>query len=332
MFLTDLFESEQSSHITFCFGRFNPPTIGHKLVFDTMAKQGGDFLIFTSQTQDKKDNPLNYSTKIKFIKAIHPQYAGHVVEDSSLNTVLKVASYLYQKGYTSATFVAGSDRIDSFRKLLSDYNGVDGKAHGYYKFDSLEFVSSGNREDDAEGIEGISGTKAREAAAANNIDEFSHATGAGEYANELFNAVRAGLMINESREKDLDPAVEVMYTKAIVKYPFARSPEEALALYMIDKEKDDVEKLARVNDREDAMIEKLSDLDANLELQIQRLNQRLLDIEDRISSSPVAEDAAGVGVVATNHKMAKDPRYSMSITKDVKPNTPRKMAKAFRLI
>ena len=47
--------------------------------------------------------------------------------------------------------------------------------------------------------------------------------------------------------------------------------------------------------------------------------------------SGVAEDAAGVGVVAKNKKMAKDPRYSMSITKDVKPSTPKNMLRAFRL-
>lgn len=54
------------------------------------------------------------------------------------------------------------------------------------------------------------------------------------------------------------------------------------------------------------------------------------------SSSPINgksmdEDAAGVGVVATNKKMARDPRYSTSITKDVKPKTPKNMLRAFRL-
>jgi hypothetical protein len=50
-----------------------------------------------------------------------------------------------------------------------------------------------------------------------------------------------------------------------------------------------------------------------------------------VSSGELEEDAAGVGVVAKNKKMAKDPRYSMSITKDVKPNTPKDMLRAFRL-
>jgi pyrimidine deaminase RibD-like protein len=45
----------------------------------------------------------------------------------------------------------------------------------------------------------------------------------------------------------------------------------------------------------------------------------------------VDEDAAGVGVVATNKKMAKDPRYSTSMTIDVHPDTPKKQLKALRL-
>jgi hypothetical protein len=48
-------------------------------------------------------------------------------------------------------------------------------------------------------------------------------------------------------------------------------------------------------------------------------------------AEPVAqEDAAGVGVIA-NKKQAKDPRYSMSLTKDVRPGQVKKSLDAFRL-
>jgi len=197
MLLNELFEQE-GKHITFCFGRMNPPTIGHEQVFKTMASQGGDYKIFVSQSQDKKDNPLSYSDKIKFIKSIHPQYADAVVENSALNTVVKVASYLYEQGYRNATFVAGSDRLDSFKKLLSQYNGVEGKAHGYYKFDVLDFVSAGERDPDSEGVSGVSASKARAAAANNDLEAFRAATGAGEIAREMFAAVRKGMGITES--------------------------------------------------------------------------------------------------------------------------------------
>jgi hypothetical protein len=45
----------------------------------------------------------------------------------------------------------------------------------------------------------------------------------------------------------------------------------------------------------------------------------------------LGENTAGVGVIATNKKMASDPRYSTSMTVDVKPDTPQKNLKAFKL-
>ncbi len=197
MLLKELFEAG-SKHVTFCFGRMNPPTIGHKQVFDTMKSQGGEMMIFVSQSQDSKKNPLDYGTKIKFIKEMFPQYAKDVVENAGLNTVVKVASYLHEQGYNSATFVAGSDRLEDMKKLLEQYNGVEGKSHGYYKFELLDFVSSGDREDGAEGVAGVSASGAREAAANNNFEKFKEATGAGELAKPLFAAVRKGLGIKEN--------------------------------------------------------------------------------------------------------------------------------------
>jgi len=198
MKIKELVEAETGGkHITFCFGRMNPPTIGHEQVFKTMADVGGDYKIFVSQTQDKKENPLDYATKTKFIKLIHPKYADHLVVDPRLNTIGKVCSYLYDLGYRDATFVAGSDRLASFQKLISDYNGVEGKGHGYYKFEVLDFKSSGEREDGAEGVKGVSASKAREKAVAGDLQGFAEKTGAGQYAEELYKAVRAGMGIKE---------------------------------------------------------------------------------------------------------------------------------------
>ena len=197
MLLRQLFEAE-TKHVTFCFGRMNPPTIGHKQVLDTMKSQGGEMKIFVSQSQDKKKNPLDYATKIKFIKEMFPQYAKDVVENAALNTIGKVASYLHEQGYNAATFVAGSDRLEDMKNLLTQYNGVEGKAHGFYKFDVIDFASSGDREDGAEGVAGVSASGARSAAANNDFEGFQEATGAGELAKPLFAAVRKGMGISEN--------------------------------------------------------------------------------------------------------------------------------------
>ena len=51
---------------------------------------------------------------------------------------------------------------------------------------------------------------------------------------------------------------------------------------------------------------------------------------NRFKSLHIGEEAAGVGVVASK-KQAKDPRYSMSLTKDVRPGQVNKSLRAFRL-
>jgi hypothetical protein len=196
MKLFDLFEADNKS-VSFVFGRLNPPTLGHKQLLDTAAKSNKDYKIFLSQSQDKKKNPLNYETKIKFIKEMFPQHASHVVQDTSLNTIMKVSSYLFDQGYSDVTIVAGSDRIEELKKLIEAYNGVEGKSHGYYKFNSINYVSSGDRDPDADGVEGISASLAREKAAQGDLEGFAAATGAGKLSKALYNAVRQGMGIQE---------------------------------------------------------------------------------------------------------------------------------------
>jgi hypothetical protein len=198
MFLTEIYESRQSKHVAFCFGRMNPPTVGHgKLLATThKAAKGGDYYIFLSHTQDKKDNPLDYNTKVQFVKKMFPKHAEHV-STGGLRTIIDIAGFLYDHGYTDITFIAGSDRIEAFQKLLTSYNGVEGK-NVYYKFNNINFVSSGEREDGAEGVEGISASQARAAALANNMEAFTQATGAGKYAAALFKAVRQGMLLEDA--------------------------------------------------------------------------------------------------------------------------------------
>ena len=197
MFLSQLFEST-IKHASFCFGRMNPPTLGHGQLIDTVAQasQGGDYFVFASGTQDKKKNPLDYATKIKFLRALFPEQASHIVNDPTLKTIMQVAEWLYAQGFRSVTFVAGSDRLDSFKQLLNDYNGVEGK-NVYYKFDSINFVSSGERDPDADGIAGISASGARDAAVNGDVRAFAQATGAGKLTQPLYDAVRKGMLLSD---------------------------------------------------------------------------------------------------------------------------------------
>ena len=64
------------------------------------------------------------------------------------------AKEVYEEGYTDIIMVVGSDRVNEFSTLLKKYNGK-----GDYDFDSINVVSAGQRDFDAKGVEGMSGTK-----------------------------------------------------------------------------------------------------------------------------------------------------------------------------
>ena len=188
-------------HVAFAFGRFNPPTVGHKKLIDTVvdASDGGDFYIFTSQSQDPDKNPLDYQTKVSFLKKLFPSIQNKIVYDMTIKNVLQAADKLKANGYTDATFVCGSDRVPEFTKLLNTWNGMDKTP----RFGTLNIVSSGEREDGAEGVEGVSASMAREFVKNNDFESFKGTVPNNpQLAKELFDAVKQGMIASKKKIKE----------------------------------------------------------------------------------------------------------------------------------
>ena len=188
------------SKITFAFGRFNPPTIGHEVLLNKAKAVGGkDYRIYVSKSQDKKKNPLAYKDKIKYLKKIFPTHASYIM-DSAARTAIDVAVILTDEGYTDLIMIAGSDRVGEFQKLLDKYNGVKAR-HGEYKFDSIKVINAGERDPDAAGASGMSASKMRGAAADDNFDLFK--TGLPDSfddAKGLFTTLKKAMGIKEYKE------------------------------------------------------------------------------------------------------------------------------------
>jgi len=188
-------------HVAFAFGRFNPPTIGHKKLIDAVvnASNGGDFYIFSSQSQDPDKNPLDYQTKVSFLKKLFPSIQDKIVYDPTIKNVLQAADKLKANGYTDATFVCGSDRIPEFTKLLNTWNGMDKTP----RFGTLDIINSGEREDGAEGVEGVSASKAREFVKNNDFESFKGTVPNNpQLAKELFDAVKQGMVSSKKKIKE----------------------------------------------------------------------------------------------------------------------------------
>ena len=186
----------------FTFGRFNPPTTGHEKLLDAVAAQvkknpGAPYYIFASHSENPKKDPLPYVKKVAYMKKMFPKHARNIIVDKARN-VFEIAVSLHNKGHKAIVMVVGSDRVAEFDKLLNTYNGVEAK-HGFYGFDNIEVVSAGERDPDAEGVAGMSASKMRAAASADDFDQFKLGLPNGfKQGMSLFKDVRKYMGIRES--------------------------------------------------------------------------------------------------------------------------------------
>ena len=194
---------EEKGEVYFTFGRMNPPTIGHGKVMDNLAKKSGkyDYKVYMSQKTGKKD-PLSYKDKVKHIRKMYPKHARSVIMDPKIKNVFDVAAQLYDQGYTSVCMVVGDDRLREFTVLLEKYNGVKAR-HGFYKFKSIKVISAGQRDPDAEGVEGMSASKQRSFAKSNDYQSFTQGVPrnySDKDTRKLFNDVRKGMGLKEETQ------------------------------------------------------------------------------------------------------------------------------------
>lgn len=111
---------------------------------------------------------------------------------------------------------------------------------------------------------------------------------------------KEGFITGESKEnsdqegrptpKTLDPRAEILIHKARMAFPRTISDEEALALYLVAKEENDVKLLQKVNDTEDKLISSLGTVEQDL---IRRLNKIEAKVKDDAQQNvSVPEDRA----------------------------------------
>jgi hypothetical protein len=192
-------KQEEEKHGVLAFGRMNPPTSGHAKVAEKVqevAKRNkADHKIVLSASQDAKKNPLSTDEKVKHALRAFPKGSHVVAADKDKPTILHQAAEMHKAGIKHLHVVAGSDRQHEMQALLDKYNGKKEK-HGEYNFKSITVHSSGERDPDAEGDAGMSGTKMREHATKGNFKEFrkgvpAHVSDA--HAKEMMNDVRKGM-------------------------------------------------------------------------------------------------------------------------------------------
>jgi hypothetical protein len=202
------------SKVYFTFGRFQPPTIGHKVLIDKLAslaeEETADAYVFVSSKQndmekykrtkayremrlsghfistDLNENPLPVGTKVEILRKMYPS-TGVTFIDTTVEgcpQLFNIVDALRSAGYEDITMGVGSDRVSTFEKVFK----------GSLKVESLgeRTVNSANMSARA-----MSGTKMREAAISGNKEAFLSGVLIGDMTREdglrLMNMIRLSL-------------------------------------------------------------------------------------------------------------------------------------------
>ena len=189
---------DKNNTLVFAFGRFNPPTIGHaklmsKVITEARSKSA-NHIVFASASTDKRSNPLDVDTKVKFMKKMFPK--NNIKAAGGTQRTFMEVLKSYDKLYGNIIMIAGSDRTSEFQRLANTYNGRD------YNYKSIKLVSSGERDPDAEGVIGISASKMRDMAKKNDYTSFKKGVTnlSDTDTRALFSAVKKGMGIAERYE------------------------------------------------------------------------------------------------------------------------------------
>ena len=217
--------------ITFTFGRFNPPHIGHERLLDaTKLAATKEYRVYASKSQDPKKNPLKYEKKVRWMKKMFPKHKAKIVSGGNYRNALDVAVKLYEEGFLNLTMVVGSDRVKEFKNLLDKYNGVKSK-HGLYDFKTIKVKSAGERDPDAEGVSGMSASKMRKAAMDNDFKTFSEGLPLKfRDGKRLFNDIKKKMPIKEFKEWD-DDLEEASVMAVLGKKLFNKEYVSAVKMY-----------------------------------------------------------------------------------------------------
>lgn len=173
------------------WGRMNPITTGHELLVNrikSVARSlGAEAAVYLTHSHDSKKNPLDYTTKVGYARKAF----GSVVKVSPHKNIIDVMKSL--RGYDEVTVVVGSDRVLEFKSFLNKYNGKE------FNVKKLEVVSAGERDPDADDVSGMSASKMRALAAAQDLSGFK--SGLPDRlktsATAVMKKVRKGLMMED---------------------------------------------------------------------------------------------------------------------------------------
>lgn len=183
------------------FGRFNPPTSGHTILFDhatsSARRLGADLIVYPSVSHDARSNPLPFNVKVKFLQQLFP----HIIfnTNSQIRSPFDAFKDIAARGYHELYVVMGGDeRISDFQAFGKYFKrpterGFDPTKHIPMGYQVLGIPRRNEKT--------VSGTAQRQRAAQNDFPSFLRGSAdpkRPDIIRNLFAAVRQGMNVHES--------------------------------------------------------------------------------------------------------------------------------------
>ena len=333
MRLNELFEAPTDT-VAVIFGRFNPPHKGHKAAWELMRKDSSNWFVGTNASTQGPKDPLPYDVKIEAMKAIDPEVEGHLMSSQSWLTMI---SELFEK-FPKAKLIVYTDE-EWVVKTVNQYNGVEGKAHGFYNYESIEHKPTPRVS---------SATELRAAVQADDRAAFTKAAGIDadtEVAGKAyFDLVAEYLMPHVAKAKEKE-SKKKKKTENLEEAPIEMDPEDpmnpmivgtganpAKLKYRMTRAAAQIKDLAsRVDGASPGEWQTMARQFEELKMNMGQIRHALAELAKRRSKGGKAsrgidphidtrEEAAGVGIIT-----------KQNTTKDVNKGTLRKMMKGYHL-
>jgi hypothetical protein len=218
---------ESKTAVFFTFGRLQPPTIGHKIVIDTIQQMAeeyavpADAYVFVSSNQndmgaylrskkyrtilnsgvfestDSNENPLSVYDKVKYLKKMYPDVPVSIVNTTECPPKPEAGP---NPGCTQIFRILSKLRSVGYSDITMVVGSDQVEKFARFLRD-IKVVAAGEaRNETGTGLKAMSGTKMRKAAVAGtaaDIEAFKQGVMVGNMtdddAMELLNAVRIGL-------------------------------------------------------------------------------------------------------------------------------------------
>lgn len=347
MFVADLFEDTKNLVVVYP-GRFQPFHKGHKAVYDYLVKKFGRDRVYiaTSNKVDPPKSPFNFADKSVFmaltgvpmdrvIESREPYKVPELTANYPAESTVLIFAVSEKDMAEDPRFRMGTKRDGSptyFQPLPTDLKDAN-------TFDKTGYILTVPTVDfTVLGAPMRSATEVRQQYkdADPDVRKKIIADLFGRYSEEAQHIMDQKLVITEGWKQALGAAA-VATGLAAAPAKAEITPRDALIALRMAKNIQGISKDS-VRAEVEQELRAIARGDRNASAVLGR-GQRDFDKEnewlqykDLKQQKGIKEDAAGVGVVASDPKMASDPRYSTSMTVDVRPDTLKNMMRAFRLI